>query len=264
MNIKNIDFKIKINDSDYSIDELLRNIKEGTEDIEQIPITEIIDQYLKYVMQNKGHIDLSIAGKTIAEMAIILKMKSENLLPKLEVKSSEEEDDEYDDFMISKEKEAYLQEYDKFQKVVEYLKEKEGAQSNIYFPVLEDNDKEGSVEIQKVDLADLLTSLEKVLQNTKKEDYAPFKKRTFNAASKMKEIINLLKVSKEGLSFDYFMERAQSKLEIIVIFLALLELIYLRKIICYQRKNFDKIMFDLKGDALKLKKKQETMQNGAI
>ncbi|HCL89721.1 MAG TPA: hypothetical protein DHW70_00105, partial [Candidatus Atribacteria bacterium] len=75
MNNKNIDFKIKINDSDYSIDELLRNIKEGTEDIEQIPITEVIDQYLKYVVQNKGHIDLSIAGKTIAEIAIILKMK---------------------------------------------------------------------------------------------------------------------------------------------------------------------------------------------
>jgi len=60
------------------------------------------------------------------------------------------------------------------------------------------------------------------------------------------------------------MEKAQSKLEIIVIFLSLLELIYLRKIMCYQRKNFDKIMFSLKGDALKLKKNQETIQDGAI
>jgi segregation and condensation protein A len=254
MNNKNIDFKIKTNDLDSSINELLRNIKEGIVDIEQVPITEIIDQYLRYVLQNKTTIDLSIAGKTIAEMALILKIKSENLLPKLEVKSSEEEDDEYNDFMISKEKEAYLQEYDKFQKVIEYLKEREGTQNNIYFPVIENNDKEGSVEIQKVDLADLLTSLEKVLQNKKKEDYTPFKKMNFTTASKMKEIINLLKGSKEGLSFDYFMERAQSKLEVIVIFLALLELIYLRKIRCYQKKNFDRIMFDLKGDALKLKK----------
>lgn len=254
MNNKNIDFKIKTNDLDSSVNELLKNIKEGIVDIEQVHITKIIDQYLKNVIQNKSTIDLSTAGKTIAGIAIILKIKSENLLPKLEVKSSEEEDEEYNDFMISKEKEAYLQEYDKFQKVVEYLKEKEGTQNNIYFPVIENDDKEGSVEIQKVDLADLLTSLEKVLQNTKKDNYMPFKKRTFNTASKMKEIINLLNGSKEGLSFDYFMERAQSKLEIIVIFLALLELIYLRKIRCYQKKNFDRIMFDLKGDALKLKK----------
>jgi len=245
---------MEINDLDSSVDELLRNIKEGIVDIEQVPITEIIAQYLKYVIQNKSNINLSIAGKTIAEIAIMLKMKSENLLPKLEIKNKEEEDDEYNDFMISKEKEAYLQEYDKFQKVVDYLKEREGTQNNIYFPTIENNDKEGSVEIQKVDLADLLTSLEKVLQNKKKEDFIPFKERTFTIATKMKEIINLLKGIKEGLSFDYFMERAQSKLEIIVIFLALLELIYLKKIRCYQNKSFDKIMFNLKGGALNLKK----------
>ncbi len=264
MNDKDVGFKININDLASSVDELLRNIKEDIIDIEQVPINEIIDQYLKYVIQNKSTIDLSISGKTIAEIALILKIKSENLLPKLEVETNEEEDDEYNDFMISKEKEAYLQEYDKFQKVVKYLKEREGTQNNIYFPAIENNDKEDGVEIQKVDLADLLTSLDKVLQNTKKEDFIPFKKRTFTTASKMKEIINLLKGSKEGLSFDYFMERAQSKLEIIVIFLSLLELIYLRKIRCYQKKNFDRIMFNLKGDALKLKKNQETIQNGAI
>ena len=249
-----MDFKIKVNNFDSSVDELLRNIKEGIADIEQVPITEIIAQYLQYIIQNKSSIDLSIAGKTIAEIAIMLKMKSENLLPKLEVENREEEDDEYNDFMISKEKEAYLQEYDKFQKVVEYLKEREGTQNNIYFPTIENNDKEGSVEIQKVDLADLLTSLEKVLQNKKKEDFIPFKERTFTIATKMKEIINLLKGIKEGLSFDYLMERAQSKLEIIVIFLALLELIYLKKIRCYQNKSFDKIMFNLKGGALNLQK----------
>lgn len=254
MNNKNIDFKKEINDLDSSVDELLRNIKEGTIDIEQVPITEIIAQYLKYVIQNKSNIDLSIAGKTISEIAIMLKMKSEKLLPKLEIKNKEEEDDEYNDYMISKEKEAYLQEYDKFQKVVDYLKEREGTQNNIYFPMIENNDKEGSVEIQKVDLADLLTSLEKLLQNKKKEDFIPFKERTFTIATKMKEIINLLKGTKEGLSFDYFMEKAQSKLEIIVVFLALLELIYLKKVRCYQNKSFDKIMFNLKGGALNLKK----------
>jgi len=264
MNNKDVGFKIDTNDLDSSVDELLRNIKEDIIDIEQVPVNEIIDQYLKYVIQNKNNIDLSISGKTIAEIALILKIKSENLLPKLEVKTSEEKDDEYNDFMISKEKEAYLQEYDKFQKVVKYLKEREGTQNNIYFPAIENNDKEDGVEIQKVDLADLLTSLDKVLQNTKKEDFLPFKKRNFTTASKMKEIINLLKDSKEGLSFDYFMERAQSKLEIIVIFLSLLELIYLRKIRCYQKKNFDKIMFNLEGDALKLKKNQQTIQDGTM
>ncbi|GAG92421.1 unnamed protein product, partial [marine sediment metagenome] len=146
----NIDFKIKTNNFDSSIDKLLRNVKEDIINIELVPITEIIAQYLQYIVKNKSSIDLSIAGKTIAEIAIMLKMKSENLLPRLEVKNRDEEDDEYNDFMILKEKEAYLKEYDKFQKVVEYLKEREGTQNNIYFPTIENNDKEGSIEIQKV------------------------------------------------------------------------------------------------------------------
>ena len=55
----------------------MRNIKEDIIDINQVPINEIIDQYLKYVIQNKNTIDLSIAGKTVAEIALILKIKSE-------------------------------------------------------------------------------------------------------------------------------------------------------------------------------------------
>lgn len=253
MNNKDIGFKININDFDNSVNELLKNVKEDTLDIEQVPIVEIIDQYLKYIIQNKSVIDLSVAGKTINEIAIMLKIKSENLLPKLEVKSNEE-DEEDNDFIISKEKDMYLQEYEKYQKIVEYLKEKEGTQNDIYFPTIENNEKEGSIEIEKVDLADLLTSLEKALQNKKKEEFIPFKKRAFTVATKMKEVINLLKSGKGEVPFEYFMEKAQSKLEIIVIFLALLELIYLQKIKCYQNKSFDKIIFNLKEGALNLKK----------
>ena len=250
MNDKDINFKIDINDFNSSVNELLKKVKEETLDVEQIPIVEIIDQYLKYIIQNKSTIDLSTAGKTINEIAIILKIKSENLLPKLEAKSNEEEDDEDNDFIISKEKETYLQEYDKYQKIVNYLKEREGTQNDIYFPTIESDGKEDAIEIEKVDLADLLASLEKVLQSKKKEEFIPFKKRTFTVATKMNEITNLLKGSKEGLSFDCFMEKAQNKLEIIVIFLALLELIYLQKIKCYQNKSFDKIIFNLKEGAL--------------
>jgi len=250
MNDKDINFKIDINDFNSSVNELLKKVKEETLDVEQIPIVEIIDQYLKYIIQNKSTIDLSIAGKTINVIAIMLKIKSENLLPKLEVKSNEEDDDEDNDFIVSKEKETYLQEYDRYQKIVSYLKEKEGTQNDIYFPTIESDGKEDGIEIEKVDLADLLASLEKVLQSKKKEEFIPFKKRAFTVATKMKEITNLLKGSKEGLSFDYFMEKAQNKLEIIVIFLALLELIYLQKIKCYQNKSFDKIIFNLKEGAL--------------
>jgi segregation and condensation protein A len=250
MNNIDVDTKIKINEFEASTNELIKKIKENIIDIDLVSITEIINQYLQYVIKNRNIIDLSNAGKIINNMVMILKIKSEYLLPKLEIKNNEREDNEDNDFATSKEKESYIQEYNKFQKVVEYLKEKEGDQNNIYFPMMESRIKKDNIEIQKVDLADLLVCLEKALLSKKKKEFIPIKKRIFTINTKMKEILNLLKNIKEGFSFEYFMERAQSKLEIIVIFLALLELIYLKKINCFQNKSFDKIIFNMKGDAL--------------
>jgi segregation and condensation protein A len=247
MNNVNVDIKIKINEFESSTNELLKKIKENTIDIEIDSIAEIINQYSQYVINNRNIVDLSKAGKIINNMVMILKIKSEYLLPKLEIKDNQKEDIQDNDFTTLKEKESYIQEYNKFQKVVEYLKEKEENQNNIHFPMIENRIKKDNIEIQKVDLTDLLVCLEKVLLSNKRKEFIPIKKTIFTINTKMKEILNLLKNSKEGFSFEYFMERTQSKLEIIVIFLALLELIYLKKIDCFQNKSFDKIIFNMKA-----------------
>jgi len=249
-----INFIIKFDNFEGPVNKLIKNIRENIIDIDQVPIVDILNQYLEYLLENKHIIDLDIASKIITDAALILKIKSEHLLPNMGIKNIEQEDEEDNNFIFIEDKNAYLQEYNKYQKVVEHLKERESNQSNIYFPIIERKLKEDNVEIQKVDLADLLTALEKVLRNKKREEFLPVKKRSFTVATKMKEIINLLKNNKGGISFNYFMEITQGKLEIIVTFLALLELIYLKKINCYQNKNFGKIIFYMKGDALKLKK----------
>ncbi len=254
MSNKDINFKIKYDNFEGPIDELVKRIRENIVDIDQVPIVDILNQYLEYILENKSIIDLNTSSKIITDAALILKIKSEHILPKIENKNIEEEDEEDNNFIISGDKNIFLQEYNKYKKVVEHLKEKEGNQSNIYFPMIDKKLKEDNIEIQKVDLADLLNALEKVLLNKKKKEFLPVKKRSFTVAAKMKEIIDLLKINKEGISFNHFMEIAQSKSEIIVTFLALLELIYLKKINCYQNKNFGKIIFCMKGDALNSKK----------
>ena len=169
MNNIDVDIKIKINELETYTNELIKKIKENTINIDLVSITETINQYFQYVTQNRNIIDLSKAGKIINNMVMILKIKSEYLLPKLEIKNNQREDDKDIDFITSKEKESYIQEYNKFQKVVEYLKEKEGDQNNIYFPMMENRTKKDNIEIQKVDLADLLVCLEKVLLSSKKK-----------------------------------------------------------------------------------------------
>ncbi|GAI63929.1 unnamed protein product, partial [marine sediment metagenome] len=93
-----------------------------------------LPSYIYYILENKSIIDLNTSSKIITDAALILKIKSEHLLPKIENKNIEEEDEEDNNFMISGDKNIFLQEYNKYKKVVEHLKEKEGNQSNIYFP----------------------------------------------------------------------------------------------------------------------------------
>lgn len=249
-----INFIIKFDNFEGSVNELIKGIREDIINVNQVPIVDILNQYSGYLLENKNIIDLDIASKIIADVALILKIKSEHLLPNMGIENIEQEDEEDKGFIFIEDKDAYLQEYHKYQKLVEHLQERESNQSNIYFPMIERKLNEDNIEIQRVDLTDLLTALEKVLQNNKKEEFLPVTKRSFTVATKMKEIIDLLKNNKDGISFNYFMGITQSKLEIIVTFLALLELIYLKKINCYQNKNFSKIIFYMKGDALNLKK----------
>jgi len=256
MNNIDANFKIIFDNFNGSIEELIKKIRENLVNIDEVPATKIINQCLEYLIKNKKTINLNIISKTVSDAATILKMKSEYILPNIEDKDDDddEEEEEIDKSIFSEDKDTYLREYGKYQEVVKYLKKREGKQNNIYFPIIENKYKDDNIEVQKVELSDLLASLEKVLINKKRNKFIPIRKRAFTIDRKMKEINTILKNSNEGLSFNYFMNKAQSKLEIIVIFLALLELIHLNKINCYQDNVFGKIHFNLKGGALNSKK----------
>lgn len=248
MNNKEELYTIKFNLFEGPSSELIKNIKDDTLDIDDIPIIDIIKNYSDYILSKKESVDINTIGKTISHTALMLKMKSEKLLPRktLEENQGEEIEEEDSYFAEMENNGKYIEEYEKYKKVIKYLKEKAEKQKDVFFPMADSNVKEENLEIEKVELSDLLIALEKVLSSKKNEDYVPIKKRFFTVADKMKIISELLKKNEQGLSFIFFMEKAKSKLEIIIIFLALLQLIYFKKINCFQKKNYDNILFTLR------------------
>ncbi|MEA1940481.1 MAG: ScpA family protein [Candidatus Caldatribacteriota bacterium] len=248
-------FIIKYEGFEGPVSELIKGIKEDKIDVDKVPITKIINQYMEYVKKKEDSIDLNIIGKTISETTLILKKKSENLLPKNKLENDiTGEDEEEDDFSEIEDNKKYIEEYEKYKKVIKYLKERANKQKNVFFPIIDDEIKEDNIEIEKVELSDLLVALEKVLSNKKNMEYIPVKKRVFTVAEKMKKIIDLLKNNQKGTSFNYFMEINNTKLEIIITFLALLQLVNLKKIYCYQNKKYGNIVFKNRGGASNLKK----------
>ncbi len=247
MNNREIKFKIKLEGFEGPVKDLLKGIRENRRDINQVPLVEIINQFEEFLLKNKGFIDVNLAGEAITDLSMLLKLKSDQVLPKPKSKEEEGEDNQEEEQeekeRVLENKDIYLKEYHLYQKIVKYLEQRKFYQADIYFPFSKGENKENKVEIQGVDLTDLLVALEKVLKNKKKEEFIAIKKRTFTVATKMEEILERLKYRKEGISFDCFMENTSNKLEIIVIFLALLELIYLKKITCHQEENFGEIIF---------------------
>jgi segregation and condensation protein A len=248
MNDKESIYTIEFNGFEGSVNDLIKNIKDEKLDINDVPIINIIKCYIDYIFSKKESIDINVVSKTISYIVVLLKMKSEKLLPKNSLENNQEKEIEDEDnyFTEIENNEKYIEEYEKYKKVIKYLKEKAEKQKNVFFPITDGNPKEVSLEIEKVELSDLLIALEKVLSNKKNEKYVPIKKRFFTVAEKMKIISGLLKKNQKGLSFNFFMENTKSKLEIIIIFLALLQLIHLKKINCFQKKNYDNILFNLR------------------
>ena len=248
MNNKEELYTIKFNGFEGSSNELIKNIKDDKIDINDVPIIDIVKRYSDYIFGKKELVDINSIGKTIRHAALILKIKSEKLLPKNTLEDNQEKaiEDEDDYFTEMESNEKYVKEYEKYKKVIKYLEEKADKQKNVFFPMTDVGTKEQNMEIEKVELSDLLIALEKILSSKKNEEYVPIKKRFFTVAEKMKIISELLKKNQQGLSFNIFMEEAKSKLEIIIIFLALLQLIYFKKINCFQKKNYDNILFKLR------------------
>jgi len=249
MNTKTDLYKIKFNQFEGTSVELIKSLKENKMEIDEVPIIEIINDYICFLEEKKESIDINSVSKTINHAALLLKMKSETLLPNNPLNENKAEEEEEEDYLSEKEiNEKYLEEYEKYKKVINILKEKAEKQENVFFPISDFIEKnEENIIIEKVELSDLLIALEKVLSSRKTREYVPIKKRFFTVAEKMKVICKHLSENQDGLSFSFFMQNAKSKLEIIIIFLALLQLIQLKKIICFQKKNYADIQFKLRG-----------------
>lgn len=211
------------------LDLLLHLIKENKIDIYDIPIAMITKQYLEYLELMK-ELDLNIASEFLVMAATLIYIKSRMLLPKQEI--YEEEDPRHE--LVEK-----LVEYQKFKKASQILKERYQIWS-MAFP--RKTSKEEEFFLQELSIFDLLTAVKKLLEIPEPKIYIP--KEYIKVEDKIEEIMNILKI-KKSIAFDELFKPRASKLEIIVTFLALLELLKLRVIKAYQERPFGKILINL-------------------
>lgn len=239
---------IRIKQMSNSVQQLYLKVKNKEIELDQISLLKLIEDYLSYLLiANRESINLEIVANFIIAISELILWKSNLLLPSSCDHINEEAADN-SAFL----KEDNLMEYKKYQSLVKILTEKELKQKNIYLKIF--NYQNDFQEVpQEYNYSDLFLAIESILNRNNNTSIIDFKDNEINITKKMEEIEEKLFTNGNKLTFSQIISKNCNKIEIIIVFLALLHLIYQGKIDYVQSQNFGEILFYRKEDK-KLKK----------
>lgn len=236
-------YQIKLPVFEGPFDLLFHLIEKSEVDIYDIPIAEITEQYLEYIAAMQMF-DLDVASEFLVMAATLLSIKAKMLLPKPPVIDEELGEDETDprDELVEK-----LLEYKKFKVMAEYLQNKEVYMSTVY---TRPNEQEMFMHLfseenplEGINMNNLLEALKEVLDRAVENNLTgEIQRDEVTVKDKMKEIMRRIFFNKKGIAFKDLFSRSASKVEIIITFLAILELIKLGNIRAYQPRAFAELM----------------------
>lgn len=231
-------YKLKLDVFEGPLDLLLYLIKKNDIEISDIPITEITGQYMEYIEMMKL-LDLDVVGDFLVMAATLMQIKSRMLLPPDPTEEEDIEEDPRDELA------RRLQEYKRFKDVADALKEKEIRQKDFFARTVDEEEKKQLVDDAKevfidASLFDLISALSNALNKAPEEILHAIITEEFTVEQKIHDILHCL-LEESQVSLTKLFKAAKSKMEIIVTFLAILELIRLKEIKAVQRRTFEDI-----------------------
>lgn len=228
------------------LDLLLHLIDKSEIDIYNIPITDITDQYMEF-LHGMQELELDVTSEFLVMAATLLSIKSQMLLPKPPVIQLDDEygmDDGYDPRAELVQK---LIEYRKYKGIAEELRDKELARSLIY--TREPDDLSPFVPqtvvnpVKGLNVADLVIAFQRALRKAKsRQTIARIRRDEISVKDRMREITDMLTGNGGNALFSTLLDEEYNREDVVVTFLAILELMKVKQIVCYQNRLFDDIV----------------------
>lgn len=247
--------QFKVDVFEGPLDLLLYLIKEQKMDIYDIPIATITRQYLDY-LELIQDLNLELAAEYLIMAAELTRIKSRMLLPATE--TGEEDAAEAAGADPRDELARRLLEYQRFKEAAFELRKREYDHNQMFsrhgvIPI-EDEVSEALVD---ANVFDLLAAFQKIIkQKDFKKDYE-IKITTLSVEDRIKYILEILNAS-ESATFDSLFTAVNSKQEVVVLFLALLEVMRMGLVRIQQVREFDAIRLYKTADR---EKQEEVLQN---
>ena len=236
------DWKVDLEVFEGPLDLLLYLIRREELNIYDIPIGRITEQYMAY-LDLMRQLNLDIAGEFIVMAATLMVIKSRMLLPVDRRKAGEEADEEWVDPRLDLVRQ--LIEYKKFKDAAGRLGEYEALASESFGygggrPKFEKTSADAAGALGDVDIFDLLTAFQDVLARAAEIPQGELKGMRWSVPEKMDLIVSRTRADGQ-ISFTTLFAESAPRGEIIVTFLALLELLRQHRVIVYQNAAFHEI-----------------------
>jgi segregation and condensation protein A len=206
------------------LDLLLHLIKKNEVSITDIPIAVITEQYLAMLELMEG-LDLDVAGEFLVMAATLVHIKSRMLLPpdESDVGDEEEGGDPRDELM------RRLLEYQRFKEAAGELERRDILRRDVFARSPEPPEKAETIGFESVSLFDLISALRTVIERLPKDSAHRVVLDTVSVREKMSLLLEDLHRRGQVVFQDLF-AAAVSRLEVIVTFLAMLELVKIRAV----------------------------------
>jgi len=219
------------------LDLLLHLIRREEMNIYDIPIARITEQYLA-VIENLADVDIDRASEFLVMAATLLGIKSRMLLPKPPKPAEELPEEEGED--PREELVRQLVAYSQFKEVAEQLRDREQEMFRVHTRALFVEAPSGPPPLEGLDLADLVRAFQEVLKE--EWNWREVPREEIPLREKIREIGFRIARSPGGVRFRDLFSRGGSRLEVVVTFLALLELIRSQKVTARQDGLFGEIL----------------------
>jgi len=235
-------YRVKLEIFEGPLDLLLYLIRKNEVDVYDIPIAPIVEQYMAYLDLMRS-LSLDVVGDFLVMAATLTHIKSRMLLP-LQEGDGEDEDGEDPRLELVRK----LVEYQQFKEAAEDLSARPLLGRDIFVRGL-DADSIGSaadaagivgVSFEEVGVFELLTAFRDVVERLGPGGLHEVSLDRVSIMDRINQILELIR-EVETIGFERLFVEGAHKSEVIVTFLALLELIRLRVVRAYQERPFGPI-----------------------
>jgi segregation and condensation protein A len=225
---------VKLERFEGPLDLLLHLIKRDEIDIYDIPIAHITQQYLAYLDMMRA-LDLDVAGEFLVMAATLMRIKAKLLLPAPPTAEEEEEGDPREELV------QRLLEYRQFKEAAGTLKLREDERRQLYERgLLPSEDDAGPLPLAPASLFALLDAFHRAMARIPETAVYEVRPEVFDVEEKMSLIART--VAEQGaVLFSTLLFSCRARAEMIVTFIALLELVKLGQVTIVQAEHFGEV-----------------------